>query len=79
MYALSQKQQELRDHARHLVNTYIEPRADEIDRSGQYPHDIINMAANIGIFSLGLLLWKKLDERVGQPQTSSPVIRSAHM
>lgn len=89
MYALSKQHQELRDHARYLANTYIEPRAEEIDRSGEYPHDVINLLAKEGILALpipreyrgdyrDILSWFIVMEEVGRACGTTANILASH-
>ncbi len=89
MYILSDAHRELRDHTRFLVETYIEPRANEIDRSGEYPHDVIKALAQEGILALpipkeyggdyrDILSWFIVMEEVGRACGTTANILASH-
>lgn len=52
--ALSETHQEVRDRADEFASDVVAPRADEIERTDEFPRDVVEVAGNSGL--LGLLL-----------------------
>ncbi|HNZ01388.1 MAG TPA: acyl-CoA dehydrogenase family protein [Anaerolineaceae bacterium] len=89
MYALSPQHLDLQKHIRSLVDTFIEPQAAEIDRTGEYPYDIIRILAREGIMALpipreyggdyrDLLSWFIVMEEVGKACGTTANILASH-
>ncbi len=53
-YNLTPDQLSLRDKARHLSDTYIRPRVEEIDKKGEFPWDIHHRFKEEGFFGIGI-------------------------
>ncbi|MBX6377637.1 MAG: acyl-CoA dehydrogenase family protein [Clostridia bacterium] len=51
-YELTAEQEAFRRLARELAETYIAPRAAEIDRTGEFPWDIVELYRKQGLFAL---------------------------
>jgi len=51
-YALPQEFLDLRDTIRQIARERIEPRAAEIDATGEYPHDIRKLLAEQDLLGL---------------------------
>lgn len=51
-FGLSEEQRQLRDRARHLAMTEIEPRAAEVDASEQYPWDNVSALTREGFMGM---------------------------
>lgn len=51
-FDLSEEQRMIRDMARDFAREVIAPRAEEIDRTGQYPYDIYQQMAELGMMGL---------------------------
>jgi alkylation response protein AidB-like acyl-CoA dehydrogenase len=51
-YALNEDQLAIRDLIRRVAREKVAPRADEIDRKGEYPHDMFALLKELGLFAL---------------------------
>lgn len=51
-YALNDDQRQIQDLIRRVARERVAPRADEIDRSGEYPHDMFALLKELGLFTL---------------------------
>lgn len=51
---LSREHQELRETARKLADSQLRPRADEVDRQGDYPWDHLHAMAQLGFCGLSI-------------------------
>ena len=51
-YQLTDEQREIQDLIRRVAREKIAPRADEIDRTAQYPHDMFALLKELGLFAL---------------------------
>ncbi len=51
-YSLSDEQLAIRDLVRRVAREKVAPRADEIDRTAEYPHDMFALLKEIGLFAL---------------------------
>ena len=51
-YELSDDQKAIQDLIRRVGREKVAPRADEIDRSAQYPHDMYELLKELGLFAL---------------------------
>jgi alkylation response protein AidB-like acyl-CoA dehydrogenase len=52
--SLSPEQEEIRKLVRSFAEREVQPRAEAIDHSGEFPHDLVDKAANLGL--LGTLV-----------------------
>ncbi|HUP83013.1 MAG TPA: acyl-CoA dehydrogenase family protein, partial [Candidatus Limnocylindria bacterium] len=52
MTFLNEEQQALRDAVRELAEGKIAPRAADIDKTGEFPHDIVDLLAQHDILAL---------------------------
>lgn len=51
-YALNDDQRQIQDLIRRVARERVAPRADWIDRSGEYPHDMFALLKELGLFTL---------------------------
>src|SRR6202171_1457657 len=51
-YALSDDQLAVQDLIRKVAREKVAPRADEIDRTAEYPQDVFDMLQDLGLFAL---------------------------
>jgi alkylation response protein AidB-like acyl-CoA dehydrogenase len=51
-YHLNEDQLAIRDLVRRVARERVAPRADEIDRSAEYPHDMFALLRELGLFAL---------------------------
>ncbi|WP_241673021.1 acyl-CoA dehydrogenase family protein [Lacisediminimonas profundi] len=51
-YALNDDQRQIQDLVRRVARERVAARADEIDRSAEYPHDMFALLKELGLFSL---------------------------
>lgn len=51
-YELTDDQREIQDLIRRVAREKVAPRADEIDRTGDYPHDMFALLKELGLFAL---------------------------
>jgi alkylation response protein AidB-like acyl-CoA dehydrogenase len=51
-YHLNEDQLAIRDLVRRVARERVAPRADEIDRSAEYPHDMFALLRDLGLFAL---------------------------
>jgi alkylation response protein AidB-like acyl-CoA dehydrogenase len=51
-YDLSDDQKEIQALIRRVAREKVAPRADEIDRSAEYPHDMFELLKGLGLFAL---------------------------
>src|SRR5579884_1485503 len=51
-FTLSAEQQMIRDMCREFAEDEIKPRAEELDRTAQFPYDIVRKMAELGLFGL---------------------------
>ncbi|CAN7470073.1 acyl-CoA dehydrogenase family protein [Variovorax sp. LjRoot290] len=51
-YDLSDDQKAIQDLIRRLARDKVAPRADEIDRTAEYPHDMFELLKGLGLFAL---------------------------
>jgi butyryl-CoA dehydrogenase len=51
-FSLSAEQQMIRDMCREFANEVIRPRAEEMDRSAEFPYDIVRKMAELGLLGL---------------------------
>ena len=51
-FDLSEEQRMIRDMARDFAREVIAPRAEEVDRTGQYPYDIYKQMADLGMMGI---------------------------
>ncbi len=51
-YQLNEDQIQIQDLLRRVAREKVAPRADEIDRSAQYPHDMFELLKGLGMFTL---------------------------
>lgn len=51
-YQLTDEQREIQDLIRRVAREKVAPRADEIDRTAQYPHDMFALLKELGLFAL---------------------------
>ena len=51
-YALNDDQLAIRDLIRRVAREKVAPRADEIDRKAEYPHDMFALLKELGLFAL---------------------------
>jgi len=51
-YSLTEEQLSIRDLVRRVAREKVAPRADEIDRTAEYPHDMFALLKEIGLFAL---------------------------
>ena len=51
-YELTDEQREIQDLIRRVAREKVAPRADEIDRTAQYPHDMFALLKELGLFAL---------------------------
>ena len=51
-YELTDDQLQIRDLIRRVARERVAPRADEIDRTAEYPHDIFALLKELGLFTL---------------------------
>jgi alkylation response protein AidB-like acyl-CoA dehydrogenase len=51
-FDLTDEQKRIRDMAREFANKVIAPRAEEMERSGEYPYDIIEKMGKLGIMGI---------------------------
>ncbi len=51
-FAFSEEQLMIRDMCRNFANEVIAPRAEEMDRTGQYPYDIMEQMGGLGIMGI---------------------------
>jgi alkylation response protein AidB-like acyl-CoA dehydrogenase len=53
-FDLSEEQKLIQQTARRIAREVVAPRADEIDETGEYPHDIFEAFKEVGLFGAGL-------------------------
>jgi alkylation response protein AidB-like acyl-CoA dehydrogenase len=51
-YQLSDDQRSIQDLIRRVAREKVAPRADEIDRTAEYPHDMFELLKTLGLFAL---------------------------
>ena len=51
-YALNDEQLAIQDLIRRIARERVAPRADEIDRTAEYPHDMFELLKGLGLFAL---------------------------
>ena len=51
-YQLNEDQQQIQDLVRRVAREKVAPRADEIDRTAEYPHDMYALLKELGLFTL---------------------------
>ena len=51
-YELTHEQREIQDLIRRVAREKVAPRADEIDRTAEYPHDMFALLKELGLFAL---------------------------
>lgn len=51
-FDLTEDQRQVRDLVRRVARERVAPRADEIDRTGEYPQDMFELLKELGIFTL---------------------------
>lgn len=51
-YELSEDQKQVRDLVRRVAREKVAARADEIDRTAEYPHDMFELLKELGLFTL---------------------------
>jgi short/branched chain acyl-CoA dehydrogenase len=51
-FDLTDEQKKIRDMARDFASKVIAPRAEEMERTGEYPYDIIAQMASLGIMGI---------------------------
>lgn len=51
-YRLNEDQIQIQDLLRRVAREKVAPRADEIDRTAQYPHDMFELLKGLGMFTL---------------------------
>ncbi len=51
-FDLSDEHKMIREMSRHFANEVISPRAEEMERTGEYPYDIIDKMAQLGIMGI---------------------------
>ena len=51
-FDLTGKQEKVREMAREFSARVIAPRAEELERSGEYPYDIMAQMASLGIMGI---------------------------
>lgn len=51
-YELTEDQRQIQDLVRRVAREKVAPRADEIDRTGDYPHDMFALLKQLGFFAL---------------------------
>lgn len=51
-FRLTEEQRMIRDMTRKFVDDVVEPQAEELERSGKYPYDIMNRMADLGMMGI---------------------------
>jgi short-chain 2-methylacyl-CoA dehydrogenase len=51
-FRLTEEQKMIRDMTRKFANDIVEPRAEEMERTGEYPYDIIEQMADLGMMGI---------------------------
>ncbi len=51
-FQLNEEQQAIRDTCREFAEQEIKPRAEEMDRTGQFPYDLIHKMGELGLLGL---------------------------
>lgn len=51
-YELNEDQRQIQDLVRRVARERVAPRADEIDRTAEYPHDMFALLKELGLFTL---------------------------
>ncbi|MFA7268320.1 MAG: acyl-CoA dehydrogenase family protein [Sterolibacterium sp.] len=51
-YELNDDQRQIQDLVRRVAREKVAPRADEIDRTAEYPHDMYELLKQLGLFTL---------------------------
>jgi alkylation response protein AidB-like acyl-CoA dehydrogenase len=51
-YELNEDQLQIRDLVRRVAREKVAPRADEIDRTAEYPHDMFDLLKDLGLFTV---------------------------
>ena len=51
-FALNEEQTMIRDMCREFAEEEIKPRAEEMDRTGEFPYDIVRKMADLGLLGL---------------------------
>ena len=51
-YALNEEQRQIQDMVRRLAREKVAARADQIDRSAEYPQDMFNLLREVGLFTI---------------------------
>ena len=51
-YALTEDQRQIQDLLRRVAREKVAQRADEIDRTAEYPHDMYALLKELGLFTL---------------------------
>lgn len=51
-FRLTEEQKMIRDMTRKFVDDVVEPRAEEMEKTGEYPYDIMDQMANLGMMGI---------------------------
>src|SRR2546423_3441180 len=51
-YELNEEQRSIQDLVRRVAREKVAPRADEIDRTAEYPQDMFDLLKELGLFAL---------------------------
>ena len=51
-FRLTEEQNMIRNMTRKFVDEVVEPQAEELDKSGKYPYEIMNQMANLGMMGI---------------------------
>ncbi|MFH0844934.1 MAG: acyl-CoA dehydrogenase family protein, partial [Pseudomonadota bacterium] len=51
-FDLTDEQQKIRDLCRNFVSEVIIPRAEEFERTGEHPYDIVEQMADLGMMGI---------------------------
>ncbi|MDO9217615.1 MAG: acyl-CoA dehydrogenase family protein, partial [Lacisediminimonas sp.] len=51
-YALNDLQRQIQDMVRRVARERVAPRADQIDRTAEYPQDMFDLLKELGLFTL---------------------------
>lgn len=51
-YSLNEDQRQIQDLIRRVARERVAPRADQIDREAEYPHDMFDLLKELGLFTL---------------------------
>jgi alkylation response protein AidB-like acyl-CoA dehydrogenase len=64
-FDLTDEQKKIRDMARGFASKVIAPRAEEIERTGEYPYDIMAQMASLGMMASPFLRSMGEAEEIG--------------